>query len=179
MDNLDKAYKLTEEYFQGFLELPKKAQQIMMMLFIKDKLMPQAMLEEVIKSPIEKIFITAFEMYIHMSNKEEFFLFPQEKVQIDNKTYYADFMFKADEYLTKLILGKEIRNYNYKLIIECDGYEFHQKTRQQVQKDNEREYDLKMAGYEILRFSGSQIYNEPLKCAEDTYNYIMKKIKEG
>lgn len=114
MDNLDKTYKLTEEYLQGFLELPK-----------------------------------------------------------------ADFMFKADDYLTKLILGKEIRNYNYKLIIECDGYEFHQKTRQQVQKDNEREYDLKMAGYEILRFSGSQIYNEPLKCAEDTYNYIMKKIKEG
>ena len=41
-----------------------------------------------------------------------------------------------------------------------------------------REYDLKMAGYEVLRFSGSQIYNEPFKCAEDTYNYIMKIIKE-
>lgn len=56
--------------------------------------------------------------------------------------------------------------------------EFHQKTKEQVQKDNEREYDLKMAGYEILRFSGTQIFNNPIKCAEDTYNYIIKKIKE-
>ena len=179
MDNLDKTYKLTEEYLQGFLELPKKAQQLIMIPLIKARATPQAMLIQDIRTPIEKIFITAFEMYTNFENKKQIYLFPQEEVQIDNKKYYADFMFKADDYLTKLILGKEIRNYNYKLIIECDGYEFHQKTKQQVQKDNEREYDLKMAGYEILRFSGSQIYNEPLKCAKDTYNYIMKKIKEG
>ena len=179
MENIDKAYGLTEEYLQEFLDLPKKAQQLLMLPILKMKLAPRAMFaDESIQSPIEKIFITAFELYTELENKKKIYLFEQEKIQIKNKTYYADFMFKADDYLSGLILGDKIKNFDYKLIIECDGHDFHEKTKEQVKHDNEREYDLKMAGYEILRFSGSQIYNEPLKCARDTYNYILKKIEE-
>lgn len=47
-----------------------------------------------------------------------------------------------------------------------------------MQRDNEREFDLKMAGYDVLRFSGTQIYNNPFKCAKDTYYYIVKRIRE-
>ena len=179
MENIDKAYNLSEEYLQEFLNLPKKAQQLLMIPIIKMRLSPRAMFcSDIIKSPIERIFITAFELYTELEKKETIYLFEQEKIKIEDKTYYADFMFKADDYLNGLILGDNIKNIDYKLIIECDGHEFHEKTKEQVKKDNEREYDLKMAGYEILRFSGSQIYNEPLKCARDTYNYILKKIKE-
>ena len=95
------------------------------------------------------------------------------------KKYFVDFSFEADDYLADLTLGNKIKNTNFKLAIECDGYEFHQKTKEQVKQDNEREFDLKMAGYDVLRFSGTQIFNNPIKCAEDTYNFIMKKIKEN
>jgi hypothetical protein len=40
---------------------------------------------------------------------------------------------------------------------------------------------LKVAGYNILRFSGSQIYNHPFECAEETFKYIdvLKKGNEN
>lgn len=63
-------------------------------------------------------------------------------------------------------------------MIECDGHEFHEKTKEQVIYDNEREYKLKSAGYDVLHFSGSEIYNNPYECAEKTLNYISKNNKK-
>lgn len=176
--SINKAYEDTELYLELFSEAPKKVQQLLMMPLTIEAFYPDYWNDESIKSPIEQIFITAFEIYCKYNNKESIYLFPQREVIYNEKKYYIDFEFKSDYYLSCLVLGDKIKNHKLKLAIECDGYEFHQKTKEQVQKDNEREYDLKMAGYEILRFSGTQIYNNPLKCAEDTYNYIMKKIEE-
>jgi very-short-patch-repair endonuclease len=57
-------------------------------------------------------------------------------------------------------------------LIECDGYEFHQKTKEQVAKDNERMRDLQLAGYIIIRFSGSEIYHKAPRCACEIANII-------
>lgn len=172
-------YKDSEIFLEAFLDSPKKVQQLLMIFLVKENFFPECWNDESIKSPIEKIFLTAFEIYCNCEDKEQLYLFPQKEIECENHKYIIDFEFDSDDYLTKLLLKDEIVNKNFKLAIECDGYEFHQKTKEQVQHDNEREYELKMAGYEVLRFSGTQIYNNPLKCAEDTYNYIMKRIKEG
>lgn len=170
-ENMDiyKSYEETEYFLQEFLKAPQKAQQIMLIPLVNLKCYPTIMCEE-IKSPIEQIFITAFDLY-QQDKKDHIFLFSQAEIKIKKKKYFADFLFECDEYVNNYTTNK-------KIIIECDGYEFHQKTKEQVQHDNEREYDLKMAGYEVLRFSGTQIFNNPIKCAEDTYNYIFKRIKE-
>lgn len=171
-------YEDTGLYLEMFLESPKKVQQLLMLPLVKQRIYPEFWNDESIKSPIEQIFITAFEFYCRLENKKRIFLFPQKEVIYNNKKYYIDFEFEADDYLTSLIFEDKLKNKNFKLAIECDGYEFHQKTKEQVQHDNEREYNLKMAGYEVLRFSGIQIYNNPLKCVEDTYNYIIKRVEE-
>ena len=168
---MEQALKDSSWYLDGFLNLPKRIQELMLVHNIMDGIMPTTFYED-IDSPIEQIFKTAFELYMDLNNKEYIFLFPQMPIKIGKKKYIVDFYFEEDEYVNRF-------NTDKKIIIECDGHEFHQKTKEQVKNDNEREYDLKMAGYEILRFSGSQIYNEPFKCAEDAYNYIMKHIKEG
>lgn len=172
-------YDKTEYWLDMFLKSPKKVQQLLMMPLVKEHIYPLFWETDIIKSPIEQIFITAFEMYCNEQQYNDIYLFPQYEVVCNERKYYIDFAFLADDYLTHLIFGDKLKNTKFKLAIECDGYEFHQKTKEQVQHDNEREFDLKMAGYEVLRFSGTQIYNNPLKCAEDTYNYIMKRIKEG
>ncbi len=177
--DINSTYEHTELFLEMFLESPKKVQQLLMITLIKAQFYPEFWNDETIKSPIEQIFITAFNLYCEYSKNQKIFLFSQEPVICNKKKYYLDFEFHSADYLEHLLLGDKIKNEDFKLAIECDGYEFHQKTKEQVQHDNEREYDLKMAGYEVLRFSGTQIYNNPLKCAEDTYNYIMKRIGEG
>lgn len=170
MNDLKSSYELSEMYLQDFLNAPKKVQQLILMPLIDQHFYPTVLCEE-IKSPIEQIFITAFDLYIMQENKKNIFLFPQASIETSNKKYIVDFLFLPDEFVNSFDTDR-------KIIIECDGHEFHQKTKEQVVKDNEREYDLKMAGYEIIRFSGSQIFNDPLKCAENAYIFITKDLKE-
>lgn len=170
MEEDEKLKSIAGWYLEIFLTLPKKVQELILINNIRQKIYP-SVLSEKIESPIEQIFITAFELYIMFNKKKDIFLFSQKEIIANGKKYVVDFYFEEDENVNKF-------NTDKKIIIECDGYEFHQKTKEQVQKDNEREYNLKMEGYEILRFSGTQIYNNPFKCAEDTYNYIIKRIGE-
>lgn len=69
----------------------------------------------------------------------------------------------------------------FKLIVECDGHDFHEKTKEQVAKDKKRERDLINEGYTILRFSGSEIYKNPFTCAREVkkviYSHFSKKVK--
>lgn len=170
-EQIEERLKYCRLYLESFLKLPTRVQELLLVNNVTKRITPSVFYEE-IKSPIEQIFLTAFELYIQILNKENIFLFPQHEIKIGDKKYIVDFYFEQDENVNPYYTDK-------KIIIECDGHEFHQKTKEQVKRDNEREYNLKIAGYEIIRFSGSQIYNEPFKCAEDTYNYIMKAIKEG
>ncbi|MBC2838877.1 DUF559 domain-containing protein [Robiginitalea sp. SC105] len=50
-------------------------------------------------------------------------------------------------------------NKRYFLGIECDGHAFHS-TKDQIKRDNARTRDLKSSGWDMLRYSGSEIYNQ-------------------
>ena len=47
------------------------------------------------------------------------------------------------------------------IAIECDGHDFHAKTKEQVVRDKKRDRDLAALGYTVLRFTGSEIYADP------------------
>ena len=169
------------EELDEFLKAPRKAQEIFFAIVLlyqngtvlenKDGALEETGINYLFptlgngNSPIEVIFDIAFQTYVlemvENEGKEYHFFQDQYEISIGEKHYIVDF-------------------YNEKanLIVECDGHDFHQKTKEQVAKDNEREYDLKMAGYNILRFSGSQIYNRPFECAEEAYSYIAKLVQE-
>lgn len=122
------------------------------------------------KSPIEKIFFLAFNI-VRMFRSNEFpdyvvgiSVFPQFEVETESKKYCADFYIVVEGYKDEI-----------DIIVECDGHDFHEKTKKQVAYNNEREYAIKKAGYDILRFSGSQIYENPFKCANDIFDYLLAK----
>lgn len=72
-------------------------------------------------------------------------------------------------------------------IVECDGHEFHQKTKAQVERDNSRMRDLQTAGYTVIRFSGTEIFHKAVKCAWDVrkiiqapaLKFIERMLKDG
>lgn len=62
------------------------------------------------------------------------------------------------------------------LIIECDSFQWHSSS-QQITKEKQRERRIKkkLDGIDILRFSGSEIYNKPSTVAQEISSYIYDK----
>ena len=112
------------------------------------------------KSPIEVLYRCAFDLYVILL-KKDIKLIPQYEVYKDDNTkYILDFAF----------IGK-----NLKLAVECDGHEFHERTKDQVNYGNKRNYDLQMQGFEVLHYSGSEIHSDVLECVKKTVAYIERK----
>lgn len=53
------------------------------------------------------------------------------------------------------------------LAIECDGHDFHERTKEQASKDRKRDRELQAAGLRVFRFTGSDIWKDPVGCARE------------
>lgn len=58
--------------------------------------------------------------------------------------------------------------------IECDGHDFHEKTKEQARNDKSRERALQEKGYIVIRFTGSEIYDDADGCAKEVLSIINK-----
>lgn len=56
--------------------------------------------------------------------------------------------------------------------IELDGHDFHEKTKEQAQKDKERDRILQHGGYKVLRYTGSEVWNGPLEVVDDVMHRV-------
>lgn len=59
-----------------------------------------------------------------------------------------------------------------RLAIECDGHDFHERTKEQAARDKRRDRELVAAGWQVLRFTGSEIRNEAKRCADEVLSII-------
>jgi len=58
-----------------------------------------------------------------------------------------------------------------KVIVECDGFEHHS-NKESFISDRKRDRVLHSEGFQVLRYSGSEIYNEPAKITGDILEYL-------
>jgi len=52
----------------------------------------------------------------------------------------------------------------WRIAVECDGHAFHERTKEQAQRDKSRDRDLALEGWTVLRFTGSEIVADALAC---------------
>ena len=126
------------------------------------------------ESPIEQAFsIELTTMPLHLYSRftggmiDVDGVHKQMTVQAEGKNYRVDFMIPV-------VYRTSENNYCKTFIVECDGHDYHEKTKEQIAKNNQRERDLKAAGYEVIRFSGSDIYKSVYKCVLDLMKIIFK-----
>ena len=62
---------------------------------------------------------------------------------------------------------------NQKIIVECDGRDFHNPFH-----DKERDKELKLPGYQIIHFTGSEIYNNIESCVEKILNIVSRNTNQ-
>lgn len=59
-----------------------------------------------------------------------------------------------------------------RVCIECDGHDFHERTKEQAARDKKRDRELATAGWTVLRFTGSEIWKDPSSCVEQVMELI-------
>lgn len=52
------------------------------------------------------------------------------------------------------------------LIIECDGHNYHERTKEQAARDRAKDRNATLRKIETFRFTGSEIWRNPWECAE-------------
>lgn len=135
-------------------------------------------------SPIERqlwaeilFLIDGFQQVVPLSGPED---------QYDYGTWVAP-QYRIDKYTVDFLFQCNCGGRAERLVVECDGHEFHEKTKQQAAHDKKRDRHFVKNGYRVLRFTGSEIYNSPKECAEDIEavlsemmeSLMKKKISEG
>lgn len=59
-----------------------------------------------------------------------------------------------------------------RLLVECDGHEFHERTKEQAKRDRSRDRLAQYEGLPVFRFTGSEIWNDPQGCADEVLQYM-------
>ena len=122
------------------------------------------------ESPMEELFAIAFYSYgakdfvdaslhYHFDGKRYLVIRQQMKVE----KYRADFLIE--------IKGGNVETSYY--VVEIDGHDFHEKTKEQVKRRNERDRFFASKGMTVIRFSGSEVYNDPDGCVESVCECII------
>jgi len=57
-------------------------------------------------------------------------------------------------------------------VIECDGFDYHDRTKEQATRDKQQERELMSLGFTVYRFSGTEIWADPEKCAKEVIKII-------
>jgi len=131
------------------------------------------------ESPIEIMFYEEFKLHSELfKNKYSlctFDLGSQYPVETEDKTYFVDFVLDVMrvDYNAKTSINDICTSY----AIECDGHDFHEKTKEQVTHDKQRERILLNHFSKVIRFSGSEIYNNANKCVQEVLEIIRMDLR--
>lgn len=60
--------------------------------------------------------------------------------------------------------------FQVEFLVECDGHEWHERTKGQATRDKRRDRSLAAAGHSVLRFTGSEIFSNPRASAKEALN---------
>lgn len=124
------------------------------------------------ESPIEEIL--GLELMLNFENYyggyemgfEAIIVNKQHELDVNGIIYRSDFCIA--------VMG---RNKNMCFIVECDGHDFHEKTKEQVARDKKRDRDISSLGHIVIRFSGSEIYKDVGKCVREIKDIIRNHMR--
>jgi len=82
--------------------------------------------------------------------------------------------YRADFALVRMFQGPYAHEdeFDGPLIIECDGKAFHDANNEQLTRDRKRDRDMTLAGYQVLRFTGSELHRDPMACARQVWDWF-------
>jgi len=98
------------------------------------------------------------------------YVWMQERID----SYRVDFAICRGRYSVRRIDGdsKEGVEISKVLVVECDGHDYHERTKEQAAKDKSRDRHLVASGFTVMRFTGSELYSDPFARAREVSSYL-------
>lgn len=118
-----------------------------------------------VTSPIEQLFIMEWKIS-RLEDKFDIQLRPQKPIETLRGKFTIDFF-----------IASKVKGKDFKIAVELDGHDFHEKSKEQVEKDKKRERSIIQEGITVLRFSGSEIVRNVRGCIKEVEDYLTQLYK--
>lgn len=134
---------------------------------------------ELCESPIERVMFAALVAVIEVEEGWPLIVVPAEfalkgragRMCISCQVQIGDY--RVDFLLTDYSLKTPLH-----IVIECDGHNFHERTPDQALRDRSRDRAMQMMGARIFRFTGREIWRDPIKCAREVFEFLDKATRD-
>lgn len=136
------------------------------------------------QSPIEDMMLAALLwLQVDWAGFPTFDLFngPQEHKKeygklSDNLEFYLSSQAVIGRYKADFLLWFSYKGQCAGVVVECDGHAFHEKTKEQAAADKKRDREMLKAGFPVMRFSGSEVFKDPIHCAEQVREILAEAL---
>jgi very-short-patch-repair endonuclease len=79
----------------------------------------------------------------------------------------------------RIDLAMRVPRYRFQWVfIECDGHNFHERTKEQAANDRQKDRVIQASGFPILRFTGSEIHRDPGACGNAFFDFLDQRIDD-
>jgi len=95
----------------------------------------------------------------------------QRVISARRKSYRADFYITVEDWNWKE--GKH--DQLVKMVVEVDGHDFHERTKEQAERDRSRDRHMTADGYLVLRFTGREVYRDVSEVASEIEDILIEQ----
>jgi very-short-patch-repair endonuclease len=160
-DNVLTVLKITDkeaEYWSIWKQLPFNVDKILQC----ESPIERLLYYELDGAILPEMFIAVKEYFgYEVAEKVNLVVIPQQSIP----PYRVDFYMIA-------VMGPE----TIFTVVECDGHDFHEKTKEQAQRDKQRDRYFTSKGYKVVHFTGSEIWKDASKCASEIADIIINEF---
>lgn len=136
-------------------------------------------LAELCESEIELMLLGAFDIQGYVSDRERFTKIVRQgdNAEFGNSTLIVVPQYKWGNY--RIDFSIRMKNWDGILFVECDGHDFHERTKEQAERDRSKDREIQAAGISILRFTGREIHRNPLSCVLQIQKFLLGRVQAG
>ncbi len=117
------------------------------------------------ESPIEQLFLIALAKIIY-----------QEKLGYHNFFWVPQYPIPGTKFRVDFLLTARDGDFTEHAVVECDGHDFHEKTKAQAAYAKQRDRVLTRKGLPVFHYTGSEIWNDAYRCAREVFDYLFYRI---
>jgi very-short-patch-repair endonuclease len=127
---------------------------------------------QIMESEIERALAASVAIHCMLSGMRVVFAVPTSPMA--ERGIFIAPQYQIDNYRVDFLMGAtyEPLTLSKCLVVECDGHDWHERTKEQAARDKSRDRHLSTRVGRGSRFTGSEIFRTPAVCAADAIKVL-------